>query len=240
MSADVPLLNDYKRNFVRNRLCQTFLGGIRLFGVPWYTIILQIFVFLIPIIPVISFYFIEEPHWLNYLFFAIIIVILSLIFQICGKLLHYRIIRQINSSNSDNQLHDVTINELLSEENTVQIQGCLSLMSFLIPCKKNWLNILLHSLIAGLMAFSVGPLFRPSDTFIPVVLVQIFSWYSILQAYYSLILVNPPEIATFRVHDSLGIVYFVNGIRLTETANFDPPPIFWLQKGGSWVIIKIG
>ena len=87
------------------------------------------------------------------------------------------------------------------------------------------------------MAFSVGPLFRPSDTFIPVVLVQIFSWYSILQAYYSLILVNPPEIATFRVHDSLGIVYFVNGIRLTETANFDPP-IFWLQKGGSWVIYK--
>ena len=125
MSADVPLLNDYKRNFVRNRLCQTFLGGIRLFGVPWYTIILQIFVFLIPIIPVISFYFIEEPHWQNYLFFAIIIVILSLIFQICGKLLHYRIIRQINSSNSDNQLHDVTINELLSEENTVQIQGCV-------------------------------------------------------------------------------------------------------------------
>ena len=204
MSADVPLLNDYKRNFVRNRLCQTFLGGIRLFGVPQYTIILQTFVFFIPIIPVIPFYFIE-PHWdiwLNYLIFAIIIVILSLIFQICGKLLNYKIIRQISSS-SDNQIPGVT-SELLAEENTVQIHGCVSLMSFLIPCKKNWLNILLHSLISGLMAFSVGPLFQPSETVIPVVLVQIFSWYSILQAYYSLILVNPPETATFRVHDSLG------------------------------------
>ena len=128
MSADVPLLNDYKRNFVRNRLCQTFLGGIRLFGVPWYTIILQIFVFFIPIIPVIPFYIIkQEPHWgyfwLNYLIFAIIIVILSLIFQICGKLLHYKI-----NNSSDNQIHDVTINELLAEENTVQIQGCVSLI----------------------------------------------------------------------------------------------------------------
>ena len=42
MSADVPLLNDYKKTFVRNRLCQTLLGGIRVFGVPWYTVILQI------------------------------------------------------------------------------------------------------------------------------------------------------------------------------------------------------
>ena len=61
------------------------------------------------------------------------------------------------------------------------------------------------------MAFSVGPLFlfpvKPETVIIPVVLVQIFSWYSILQAYYSLILVNPPETATFRVHDSLGTTF---------------------------------
>ena len=36
MSTDVPLLNDYKRRFVRNRLLQTFLGGLRLTGITVY------------------------------------------------------------------------------------------------------------------------------------------------------------------------------------------------------------
>ena len=55
MSADVPLLSDYKRKFVRNRLCQTLLGGIRVFGVPWYTIPLQIILFCVPLVAVIPF-----------------------------------------------------------------------------------------------------------------------------------------------------------------------------------------
>ena len=42
MSTDVPLLNDYKKKFVRNRLLQTFLGGIRLSGCPWYAALIQL------------------------------------------------------------------------------------------------------------------------------------------------------------------------------------------------------
>ena len=42
MPTDVPLLNDYKRGFVRRRLLQTFLAGIRLTGCPWYSVIAQL------------------------------------------------------------------------------------------------------------------------------------------------------------------------------------------------------
>ena len=42
MPTDVPLLNDYKKSFVRKRLLQTFLAGLRLTGSPWYSVIAQL------------------------------------------------------------------------------------------------------------------------------------------------------------------------------------------------------
>ena len=63
MSADVPLLNDYKKKFVRHRLLQTFLGGLRLTGVPWYTLPVQIVIFLFPLGAVVPYYYIlVEPN----------------------------------------------------------------------------------------------------------------------------------------------------------------------------------
>ena len=58
MSTDVPLLNDYKKKFVRHRLLQTFLGGLRLAGVPWYTLPVQIVIFLSPLGAVVPYYFV--------------------------------------------------------------------------------------------------------------------------------------------------------------------------------------
>ena len=49
------------------------------------------------------------------------------------------------------------------------------------------------------MAFGVGPLFDQKSTVIGIL--QIISWYSVLQAFYSLVIFNPPETAIFRVHD---------------------------------------
>ncbi len=49
MSTDVPLLNDYKKSFVRKRFLQTFLAGLRIPGCPWYAVIMQIGVFLSPV-----------------------------------------------------------------------------------------------------------------------------------------------------------------------------------------------
>jgi hypothetical protein len=50
MSADVPLLNDYKKSFVKRRMLQTFLGGLqlRIKDAPWWLVIPQVVIFLIP------------------------------------------------------------------------------------------------------------------------------------------------------------------------------------------------
>lgn len=49
--SDVPLLNDYKKEFVKKRLPQTFLGGPNLrlgFTAPWYVYFLQILAWISP------------------------------------------------------------------------------------------------------------------------------------------------------------------------------------------------
>ena len=57
MSADVPLLNDYKKSFVKRRMLQTFLGGLQLTrkGTKWWLIIPQIIIFLVPSLSSIPF-----------------------------------------------------------------------------------------------------------------------------------------------------------------------------------------
>ena len=58
MSTDIPLLNDYKKKFVLYRVLQTFLSGLKFAGVPWYTIPVQIVIFVFPLGAVIPYYFI--------------------------------------------------------------------------------------------------------------------------------------------------------------------------------------
>ena len=56
MSTDIPLLNNYKKKFVFHRVLQTFLSGLRFAGVPWYTIPVQIVIFVLPLGAVIPYY----------------------------------------------------------------------------------------------------------------------------------------------------------------------------------------
>jgi len=49
MPTDVPLLNDYKKSFVRKRLLQTFLAGLRLVNCPFYSWIFQLVSFYVKI-----------------------------------------------------------------------------------------------------------------------------------------------------------------------------------------------
>ena len=65
MSTDVPLLNDYKKKFIRHRLLQTFLSGLRLAGVPWYTIPAQIVIFVAPLGAVIPYYHVLQNQNLD-------------------------------------------------------------------------------------------------------------------------------------------------------------------------------
>ena len=62
MSTEVHLLNDYKKDFVRKRLLQTFLAGLRLPTVPWYVKILQIVIFCLPLSGLVPYYVINNPN----------------------------------------------------------------------------------------------------------------------------------------------------------------------------------
>ena len=55
MPADVPLLNDYKKSFVKKRMLQTFLGGLQLAKGPWWITIPQILFFFVPSLTSIHF-----------------------------------------------------------------------------------------------------------------------------------------------------------------------------------------
>ena len=151
--------------------------------------------------------------------FILVIVSLAFILQLLGKLCQC-----VNLQQSDNQVHE--LNELLEEENTIQITGCIPLLKFLIPCKKHWVNVICHSLVAGGMAFCVTPIFNPLNDHIPKIVIQIFSWYSVMQAFYSLVIISPPEAATFRVQDSFGLQYLTRPMHVILAST-----LIWIDHG---------
>ena len=106
------------------------------------------------------------------------------------------------------------INELLEEENEVHFEGLFSAKTwkFIIPSKKYWVNIVLHSITSGLLMISCSKYLLKSTlqqligSYVPPEIVMTFSVISILQAFHTLIISTPPETAVFRAHDNLELV----------------------------------
>ena len=106
------------------------------------------------------------------------------------------------------------INELLEEENEIQFEGlfCAKTWKFIIPSKKYWINIVIHSIISGLLMISCSKYLLKSTIqqfigeYVPAEIVIIFSIISLLQAFHALIISTPPETAVFRTHDNLELV----------------------------------
>ena len=74
---------------------------------------------------------------------------LALILQLFGKLFHWR------ADKTGNQVLQLN-NDLLEEENELQFDGFFSFKTwkFLIPAKRHWINILVHSMISGVLMMS--------------------------------------------------------------------------------------
>ena len=149
MSTEVHLLSDYKKNFVAKRFLQTLIGGIRIPSVPWYVKLLQLVIFCLPLSGLVPYYVINDPSWLSSLFLAIFGLVLALFLQLLGRLAHWR------AANMGNNVLQLSTN-LLDEENEVQFEGlfCAKTWKFLIPPKKHWINVLFHSIVAGLLFLS--------------------------------------------------------------------------------------
>ena len=90
--------------------------------------------------------------------------------------------------------------------NQVHLDGLCSMKTwkFLLPCKKHWINIPFHALLAGILVFLSSQMLSKSDiqnsigAYMPEIIVILFSWFSILQALHSLVIQTPPETAMFR------------------------------------------
>ena len=201
MSTEVHLLSDYKKDFVRKRFLQTLLAGIRLPSVPWYIKLLQIVIFCLPLLGLVPYFVINEETWLFTLFLALFGLLLASVLQLSGKLAFWR------ATHVGNTVLQLSSN-LLDEENEVQFDGLnAKTWKFLVPPKKHWFNVLLHSLMAGLLFLSCSQYLLHIEDFIgaqvPSKLVLSFATLSILQAFHSLVIVGAPESAVFRAHDNL-------------------------------------
>ena len=205
MSTEVHLLSDYKKDFVAKRFLQTFIGGIRLPSVPWYVKLLQLVIFGLPLMGIVPYYVINDPSGLSSLLLGIFGMVWALLLQLLGRLAHWR------AAHLGNTVLHLSSN-LLDEENEVQFEGlfCAKTWTFLIPPKKHWINVLFHSLMAGLLFLACSQYllkstiqeFLGSKTPFSELVISL-AILSICQAFHSLVIVSIPESAVFRAHDNL-------------------------------------
>ncbi len=117
------------------------------------------------------------------------------------------------------------ISQIIDEEDKIELKGCCSSKTwrFLIPCKRHFANIFLHSTMAAAASMAAGHFLM--SKFISDILggdpgggvvlsICIFGWFSVLQALHALIIISPPETATFRAHDSLEIGYMSRSVHV--------------------------
>ena len=156
MSTDVPLLNDYKKAFVRKRLLQTFLAGLRIPGVPWYAKIIQLVIFALPLAIIIPYIvIIANTSIYAPVIFGGIISLLAFFTLLLGKLFSW-----LHLKKSENEVHTYQpsppVGVLTDEESTIKLHGIFSLKTwvYVMPGKRHWWNIPLHSVIAGLLALA--------------------------------------------------------------------------------------
>ncbi|CAI9724778.1 4 [Octopus vulgaris] len=105
-----------------------------------------------------------------------------------------------------------------SEDDEVEFTACCApeTLEFIVPVKKYRVNILIHSVISGVMCglallallpvSNIKPLYN-SD--VAAVLLFLFGWLSVCIAQYSLTVGAPPEPATFRTMDTYEISHLM-------------------------------
>ena len=134
--------------------------------------------------------------------FFCVSVIWAFLCQLLAKWLNW-----FSTVRSDNQVKTFhNHSELLEEENQLVLGGFFSIKTwtFLLPSKKHWINIPFHSLAAGILVFLSSEMLSKSNIqksiglYVPEIVVISFSWFSIIQALHSLVILTPPETAMFR------------------------------------------
>ncbi|KAM8783019.1 pecanex-like protein 4 isoform 2-T2 [Rhynchonycteris naso] len=211
MSPDVPLLNDYKKDFLLKRFTQTVLGGPRLklgYCAPPYVYINQIILFLMPWVwggigtllyqlGILEDYYTAALSGGLMLFTAFIIQVTS--FYARNK--SVTVERMLNT-------------DILAEEDEHEFTSCAGAetIKFLIPGKKYIANTVFHSVLAGLMCGLGTWYLLPNRMTLlygnagGTVLLFFFGWMTLCTGEYSLIINTAVETATFQTQDTYEII----------------------------------
>ncbi|KAM5274493.1 pecanex-like protein 4 [Ctenodactylus gundi] len=210
MSPDVPLLNDYKQDFLLKRLPQTILGGPRLklgYHVPPYIYVNQIILFLMPWIlggiGTLLYQLDVLKDYYTAAFSGGLMLCIACVIQFTS----------LYAKTKSVTVERMLTTDILAEEDEHEFASCTGAetVKFLIPGKKYIANTVFHSILAGLMC-GLGTWYLlpnritllygyPGGT----VLLFIFGWITLCIGEYSLIVNTPTETATFQTQDNYEI-----------------------------------
>ncbi len=258
MATDVPLLNDYKRAFVRGRLLQTLLGGVRLTGCPWYAVILQVATCAPSVtLAVICATTAEEESWREAVAFgfgvAAYAVLLQVITSLCIKCRKNssRVTELSRAARPSSGVGARRRRDLFSEEEVHELDGWCGAATWklIVPPKRHKINVLVHAAVAGVCAAvcldllhypHVRPLFDDSAGARAVI---VFGWCACANALFGAVLgPAPPETATYRPLDSLELGALSRPVhllvlsaphlvlRLWPSAQVEEEPWRWLNR----------
>ncbi|XP_008562757.1 PREDICTED: pecanex-like protein 4, partial [Galeopterus variegatus] len=210
MSPDVPLLNDYKQDFFLKRFPQTVLGGPRLklgYCAPPYIYVNQIILFLMPWVlggigtllyqlGVLKDYYAAALSGGLMLFTAFVIQFTSLY-----------------ARNKSVTVERMLTTNILAEEDEHEFTSCAGAetVKFLIPGKKYIVNIVFHSVLAGLVCGLGTWYLLPNRITLlygstgGTVLLFVFGWMTLCIGEYSLIVNTAIETAAFQTQDTYEI-----------------------------------
>ncbi|XP_071796734.1 pecanex-like protein 4 isoform X1 [Asterias amurensis] len=211
MGDNVPLLNEYKREFFWKRFSQTLLGGPKLrlgFQAPAYVYINQVILFIIPLVLGGIFSILVELAGVSVIIGYCVFGGCMGLYVFCAQLTSFLVQRKSVSSVRPN------IRNILSEEDEVEFESCFGseTLNFILPVKKWKVNILFHAIASGVMC-GLGFLYLIpttlnalySNTVAATVIIYTLGWMTLCIAQYPLTVTSPPELAIFRATDAYEI-----------------------------------
>ncbi|XP_038192246.1 pecanex-like protein 4 isoform X2 [Arvicola amphibius] len=210
MSPDVPLLNDYKQDFLLKRFPQTVLGGPRLklgYCAPPYIYVNQIVLFLMPwALGGTGTLLYQLDILRDYSAAALsggLMVVTASVIQLTS----------VCARNRSVVVKRMITRDILAEEDEHEFTSCAGAetVKFLIPGKKYVANTVFHSVLAGLVC-GLGTWYLLPDRITllygspgATAALFVFGWITLCIGEYSLIVNTATETATFQTQDTYEI-----------------------------------
>ncbi|NXX95095.1 PCX4 protein, partial [Centropus bengalensis] len=210
MGPDVPLLNDYKKEFFLRRFPQTVLGGPQLklgYCAPPYIYVNQIILFLMPwVLGGVGTLLYQLDIMRDYY-----TAVLS-----GGMMFVTALLLQVTNTYSKQKTATVErmqIQNILADEDEFEFSSCVGseTVKFIIPGKKYVINTVFHSLLAGVLCGLGTWYLLPNRITLlysnigGTVVIFVFGWVTICIGEYSLIINTATETATFQALDTYEI-----------------------------------